>query len=434
MHETKRETNGPTGGYVHMSGRGRKVREIDFSHKEVLDLLEMNERTFTNRFARFLEVYDLDKGMFKRDGGSTEDYIWPVEWTELFIALFGNFHNHPFFRTNAAQENLTSRQFLDYYEGLHESLEQGISFRFLDEYIKSLPGYLPYLRLIDSLPRLERKISNLAAAMFSLGMEEPGDVFEYIERTLDEWLFQLHYNHFYISLAKESNKSANEQLLQDMLERESTPEGKQMIEDHLEAIRQEEIGQRPFEFELAELMNNLAESLAINYWTVDDVKRWKDLFEQCAKQLFMKVDFSKETSDVRQLRLEAGDILTIMEPPLTPEQRLRLAAVENYEQEAALKSIEVDNSANQEEASLETRKHWLEKKISILKGQLAQYELALEATKTPGDVGQEDCEVETGCQDDFLEFRNLIDKKSKEYDSATSLFLGQLLLRYFKRP
>lgn len=194
-------------GGIHMSGRGRKVREIDFSHKEVLDLLEMNERTFTNRFARFLEVYDLDKGMFKRDGGSTEDYIWPVEWTELFIALFRNFHNHPFFRTNVAQENLTSRQFLDYYEGLHKSLEQSVSFRFLDEYIKSLPGYLPYLRLIDSLPRLERKISMLAAAMFSLGMEEPGDVFEYIERTLDEWLFQLHYNHFYISLAKESKKS-----------------------------------------------------------------------------------------------------------------------------------------------------------------------------------------------------------------------------------
>jgi hypothetical protein len=180
-------------------------------------------------------------------------------------------------------------------------------------------------------------------------------------------------------------------------------------------------------------MNNLAESLAINYWTIDDVKRWENLFEQCAKQLFMEVDFSKETSNVRQLRLEAGDVLTIMEPALTPEQKLRLAAVENYEQEAALKLIEVDSSANQEEASLETHKHWLEKKIATLKGQLTQYELALEAANTPGDVGQEDCEVETRCQDDFLEFRNLIDKKSKEYDSATSLFLGQLLLRYFEK-
>lgn len=378
-----------------------KFRGVDFTHEEFCKHFGMSERTFLNRFERFSEIYDINKKNFKRNHEEDSSYFWAVEWAELAGLLIETLAKNPCFRKNAKQEAVTSASIHKYYEELLNKAENEMPDH-IREMVKALPSFLATKRLVDKLPILEQKIGELVASLIKVGTEQPGDVLDYVQQTLDSWIYNLHEAHHYISNAKEANKKAQEKELDIMDKNATTPADKRLIEQWRKSIQDSDKEEAlALDVEMTNLLKGLMKTTDnMKHWDDQSYRQWVEELRCVVDGIFMQLNDGDDTDltdeEVRVQRLMYYELARRMSWLPETIRRMSQALVENYRQKQS------KSKSRREKVMDELR----------------------QAQKNGQPLTQEQVDQ----MQDYLKFCDEVEDEAEQYRSASQLFIGQLLL------
>ncbi len=422
--------------------RGTKARNVDYTHDEFLEEVKVSDRTFRNQFSKMLQMYGLEKRDFKKKKEEKDDYIWPIAWAELAAALVRTFPHNPLFRTNAQIKTITADYILTYYRSLIDEIEYNLP-EHLKNHIRSFPAYLPALKLVNSLPRLINKISELAAAVIILGTEQPGDIISYVGKTIDDWIYHLHRNRYYLQLLEDSSKRGNEEELLKIEEQTETDEDKQIVKQRQkELYNKQEEENVPLDMKMVGLLKRYMEVTNYN-WTPKDVMEWKEELATIAPFLGMEVITDStalpEDDDIGCQRLLYQQILEKKVRP-TPHQQSMIEAVDHYieksehrqdnrekvqEEITKQKKMTAIEREKGQKIARENKKKELKEQIHICEEKLKKLESKDWQEAMPSN--------ELEMKEAFLDFYQQIERETKAYKDAADLFTGQLLVPQFIR-
>lgn len=373
------------------------IRETDFTHKEFCQMCAVIEKTFYNNFEGFAEKFHLETKRFKNNFEPSDDFFWALEWGELAAWLVRAYFSNPLRRKNTKEENITAGEILGYYTQRLAEVEE------LPDHIKdmaaALPNYLSTLKMVDKLPKLQQKIQELSAALIVTGLEQPGDAMDFIYQQLDEWIHNLHKNHYYIQLAKKSNQQHQIAQLKEMEQKAKDKEDKEFIQ-HLQQdvqnspLQEEATG---FDVNMAQLLKEMMKNTEYLNENPSQEDQLEARLKQMAPLLGLKVVEKHEKMNENELaeqRLIMYMIFSRMEWVIPKHQQKNAQAIlEHYERNRY---------------KLKSRQDKIDEKQQS---------------------GQELAEEEKN----YLEFCQQLKDKAKEYKKASDLFLGQLLLPYLQR-
>lgn len=436
--------------------RKEKLREIDFTHTEVINELIVDERTFRNQFDKFLSKYQLDKKDFKKYNEENLSYYWLIEWTELAIVLMKAFPNNPFFRNNVGIKDITADDILNYYKTLTDETESRLPDQ-LKHCAYTLPSYLPTLKLVDGIPELIEKISELTAAFLILENEHPGDVISFINKTIDEWIYNLHRNTYYIKEAYSTNKKALKKEIEEALKdseskgeltKEEKNQDRKRMKDMINQIKDIDLEDaKSLDEEMAKLLKQFMEMTKdINHLKNEDAMIWDKEVRDYLYKFIGTTDIGDKESlteeEIKLGRLMYYDLFLDKSLELTKQEEIIVEEVENYmkrnetkkDHRQKIQEVLEKHSKMSKEELRQKRIREREEEKERLKEYISMYQERLDELENepiPEEAYNDSEEIKV--YSSYLDFYEKIKEKSKDYKDTTDLFLGQLLYSQLKK-
>lgn len=426
-------------GDLMAKGRITKKRNVDFSHEEFLKKIKANEKTFYNRFNRFIHMYGLDKESFKKNYETKDNYYWAIEWTELMVALFKTFNKNPFFRERRNLKTISASEVIEYNEKLLNAIENE-----LPEHIKTIimtkPSYMSTFKLADKLPLLIDKVGKLVTALIMIGNQQQGDLFDFLNSQLDQWIYNLYRNSYNIKLVLASNRTSYKELIQDFKETEDGKESKELIDlwlSQLDSYSLDEI--RNLDIEMVEELEKLMKyTMHLNYKIENDVI---DNLKHYGKILGIEIDenkteFTKEELEQQRLiyymflenkewipKIKKKEIEAEFENYLRERGRRKSIVDKIKEKQSKLKTMTKEDLEKIHKEKIEREKERLKIQIEACKERLHELEEDINCDK-------ELIALEDKIEKDYLKFYKKLSDESEKYNLATNNFIGQLMLPF----
>jgi len=187
--------------------RGKKIRDIDYSYSELCEEIGIKPQNLknSNKFKRFLELYEFEIEDFKKSNESKDDYIFAIEWYQLLVTILKNIEKNPFYRANYKEENINAEEIKEYLDSYINEIEN------YDDYVKNLVQYLPIyldtLKIVEYIPVIAEKLSQFIVAIIKANNGEIGTTLKYISEQLDYNIYHLFRNNYYMDMLSESSCS-----------------------------------------------------------------------------------------------------------------------------------------------------------------------------------------------------------------------------------
>lgn len=185
--------------------RGKKIRDIDYSFSELCEEIGVKPQNLknSNRFKRFLELYEFKIEDFKKLNESKDDYIFAIEWYPLIVTMLRHIEKNPFYRTNYNEAKINGEEIKKYLESFLDDIED------YDDYIKNIVQYLPIyldtLKIVEYMPVITEKLSQFIIAIIKANNGEIGTTLKYISERLDYSIYHLFRNNYYIDMLKDNS-------------------------------------------------------------------------------------------------------------------------------------------------------------------------------------------------------------------------------------
>lgn len=181
-----------------MAIRGKKLRDIDYTIKDLKEEVGQTEKTLRGKIISICEEAGIEPYKIRSNESEMGDYILLFEWYQLLKLLIECDKENPFGRKNASKakkiEDIES-----YYERIFSSIDK------LPKYIKcELEGvkyYQDNKRLPESMKELISKITELVSAIFLIASDEQVEFMDYISKSIDGWISNLYVNRTALNLA-----------------------------------------------------------------------------------------------------------------------------------------------------------------------------------------------------------------------------------------
>lgn len=189
-------------------GRGKKIRRIDYSRKELMEMCHINNRqSFVNSMTRFCELYGFDVEEFKMDNEKNEDYHFSAEYAELLAIILKNIDKSPLYRKNTLKEQINAGKFEDFYKSLDEDIENEVDENFKN-LVLTLPAHLEMKKIKDYIPVFIERLATFIENATTLNNQELGSTLEWICRKLDEANYNLFQSYYLINKVNTSNQES----------------------------------------------------------------------------------------------------------------------------------------------------------------------------------------------------------------------------------
>lgn len=389
--------------------RGKKVRDIDYSYKELCKDLGVLPKNFKNtkRFSRLLEIYGFGINEFKKTNEEKDDYLFSFEWYPLLRSLLKFIEDNPFYRQNYNEEKINAKELGNYLNKYIDDIEDYDEY--LKELIECLPIYLDTLKIIDYLPLIVEKLSEFIIAILKANNGEIGATLKYAYEELDKAIYYLYRNNYILNIAN------NEQYLDT------------------------EVGEinktnKPIDSILASLLKILMETTRNQNNSEVDI----NIFDEIPKELLLLLGIEKKYVDKNKnkskedLLLKRMIYMKSLEGSYVDEYKVNQCRqfIEDYKgrkitniKEKILNNelLPYENNMNLEEKIiyLESEKLYIEDEIKRIKELIKNGEI--EETNFENEIKQE-----------YLKYIDEIKIESCILEKATNRFIGQAIVPYMK--
>lgn len=389
--------------------RGKKVRDIDYSYKELCKDLGVLPQNFKNtkRFSRLLEIYGFGINEFKKTNEEKDDYLFSFEWYPLLRSLLKFIEDNPFYRQNYNEEKINAKELGNYLNKYIDDIEDYDEY--LKELIECLPIYLDTLKIIDYLPLIVEKLSEFIIAILKANNGEIGATLKYAYEELDKAIYYLYRNNYILNIAN------NEQYLDT------------------------EVGEinktnKPIDSILASLLKILMETTRNQNNSEVDI----NIFDEIPKELLLLLGIEKKYVDKNKnkskedLLLKRMIYMKSLEGSYVDEYKVNQCrqVIEDYKgrkitniKEKILNNelLPYENNMNLEEKLiyLESEKLYIEDEIKRIKELIKNGEI--EETNFENEIKQE-----------YLKYIDEIKIESCILEKATNRFIGQAIVPYMK--
>lgn len=391
--------------------RGKKVRDIDYSYKELCKDLGVLPQNFKNtkRFSRLLEIYGFGINEFKKTNEEKDDYLFSFEWYPLLRSLLKFIEDNPFYRQNYNEEKINAKELGSYLNKYIDDIEDYDEY--LKELIECLPIYLDTLKIIDYLPLIVEKLSEFIIAILKANNGEIGATLKYAYEELDKAIYYLYRNNYILNIAN------NEQYLDT------------------------EVGEinktnKPIDSILASLLKILMETTRNQNNSEVDI----NIFDEIPKELLLLLGIEKKYVDKNKNKNKSKEDLLLkrmiymksLEGSYVDEYKVNQCRqfIEDYKgrkitniKEKILNNelLPYENNMNLEEKIiyLESEKLYIEDEIKRIKELIKNGEI--EETNFENEIKQE-----------YLKYIDEIKIESCILEKATNRFIGQAIVPYMK--
>lgn len=173
----------------------------DLNINEFLQLLHWERKKFYKNIDNICseEVYDIDKGQFKKAGTTKDDYkkgentyCFKKEWVDLAYVLFSMYDKNPYYRSNVDVESVSINDIIDYYNECINLIENKLP-PFQRREVQLNPVYSATLEEISHLNIIKDKFQLLFTVASKLPVESRVSFWKEIELSIDQLAIMTYY-------------------------------------------------------------------------------------------------------------------------------------------------------------------------------------------------------------------------------------------------
>ncbi|APF21484.1 hypothetical protein [Clostridium butyricum] len=179
-----------------MATRGNKLRDIDYTLKDLSTDTGITEKTLRKKIKSICEENGIHS--YKIRNNETGDYILLYEWYELLKLLIEFDKENPFSRANSSK-NRNIEDIKKYYDEIFSRIE-GLP-KYIKEEINDNNYYKDNKNFVGAMEKISSKLSELISAMFIIASDEQVSFMNYISRIIDGWIENLYVNRTALRLA-----------------------------------------------------------------------------------------------------------------------------------------------------------------------------------------------------------------------------------------
>ncbi|MDU5108087.1 hypothetical protein [Clostridium sp.] len=389
---------------------GKKVRDIDYSYKELCEDLGVSSINFknTNRFLRFREIYGFKKKEFKKSNEKDDDYLFSFEWYPLLKSLLRYIEENPFYRKNYNEEKINADELGNYLKRYVNDIEDYDEY--LKELIECLPIYLDTLRIIDYLPLIVEKLSEFIIAILRANNGEIGATLKYAYEELDKAIYYLYRNNYILSIA-----NSEEYLDTEVKEINKT--------------------NKPIDSILASLLKILMETTIKQNNNEEDI----DMFDEIPEELLWVMGLKKEYVDKNENKTKEDLLLKrtlykkFLEGSYVDEYQINhcRSLIEDYKGRKITnmkeKILNQQPLPHENNMSLEEKLIYLESKKYEIEFEIKRVKELIENGKVEEEENFEDI-INQG----YLKYIDELKNESSILKKATNKYIGQSIVPYMK--
>lgn len=152
-----------------------------------------SEKVFDTQLQKWCEYYDIDINLFRRDGEEGRNFEIQYEIAPLLALVIKTFSDNPFYRTNAATNEITSIKIAQYNKKVIEEIDKLPSF--VKNIVQFQPSYLQILQMSYLLPLVAKNFTMLFATIIKFNDELAENMITDLVCQISEWVRNFFLKH-----------------------------------------------------------------------------------------------------------------------------------------------------------------------------------------------------------------------------------------------